>query len=184
MSKAKMKQCSSCGTEIAASAKVCPKCGAKNKKPIYKRAWFIILMVVIVIGVIGSIGGGEKKSETKTSSESTKSEEAETITYTPYDVSQMMADLNANAMNASETYKDQYVAVTGKLSNIDSNGSYINVLPSDDEFAIIGVQCYIKDDSQKELLSSLKVGDTITVSGKITDVGEVLGYSLDIDSIN
>ena len=57
MSKAsKMVTCKHCGTEIAASAKVCPKCGGKNKKPIYKRPWFIALIVIIIIGAIGSDG--------------------------------------------------------------------------------------------------------------------------------
>ena len=36
----KMKKCDTCGAEIAESAKRCPACGAKNKKPIYKRVWF------------------------------------------------------------------------------------------------------------------------------------------------
>ena len=44
----KMKHCAVCGEEIASSAKVCPKCGAANKKPIYQQGWFI---VVIIIGV-------------------------------------------------------------------------------------------------------------------------------------
>ena len=29
----------------------------------------------------------------------------------------------------------------------------------------------------------LAVGDTVTVQGKVTDVGEVLGYSLKVDEI-
>ncbi|MCQ2488878.1 MAG: zinc ribbon domain-containing protein, partial [Clostridia bacterium] len=50
--------CKSCGASIAKSAKACPSCGAKNKKPIYKRAWFIILMAIVVIAIIASIAGG------------------------------------------------------------------------------------------------------------------------------
>lgn len=41
MAKSKMTTCKHCGAEIAASAKVCPQCGGKNKPPIYKRWWFI-----------------------------------------------------------------------------------------------------------------------------------------------
>ena len=48
---------------------------------------------------------------------------------------------------------------------------------------IIGVQCYIKNDDQKAQIASMSKGDTITLKGKCTDVGEVLGYSLDIDEI-
>ena len=33
----KLVTCKHCGEEIATGAKVCPKCGGKNKKPIYKQ---------------------------------------------------------------------------------------------------------------------------------------------------
>ena len=51
------------------------------------------------------------------------------------------------------------------------------------DFEIIGVQCYIKNDDQKAKIASMSKGDTVTLKGKCTDVGEVLGYSLDIDEI-
>lgn len=54
----KMINCKTCGAEIAASAKSCPSCGAKNKPPIYKRVWFWLLIVFVVIGIIGGIAGG------------------------------------------------------------------------------------------------------------------------------
>lgn len=55
----KMKKCDTCGAEIAESAKRCPACGAKNKKPIYKRVWFWGCVVLVVLGVVGgSMGSG------------------------------------------------------------------------------------------------------------------------------
>ena len=54
----KIINCKTCGAEIAASAKNCPFCGAKNKSPIYKRVWFWLLIVFIVIPIIGGIAGG------------------------------------------------------------------------------------------------------------------------------
>ena len=53
----KMIQCKACSKEIASNAKSCPGCGAKNKKPIYKRPWFIVVALFIIIGAIG--GGNE-----------------------------------------------------------------------------------------------------------------------------
>ena len=41
---AKMKKCATCGADTASSAKACPKCGATNKKPIFLRGWFILLV--------------------------------------------------------------------------------------------------------------------------------------------
>ena len=57
----KMTQCKSCAKEIATSAKSCPGCGAKNKKPIYKRAWFWIIAIIIVIGATGGSGTDDSK---------------------------------------------------------------------------------------------------------------------------
>lgn len=51
----KMKQCGTCGSIIAKSAKKCPFCGAKNKKKFYKRKRFwisIALLVVVIINLI------------------------------------------------------------------------------------------------------------------------------------
>lgn len=194
MSKAsKMVTCKHCGTEIAASAKVCPKCGGKNKKPIYKRPWFIALIVIIIIGAIGSAGGDKTSNEAGnndtqvTTSENTNSTQPESktpeITYTAYEVSELMDDLNGNALKAAEKYKDQYVELTGRLNVIDSSGKYISIVPTDDEFAIMGVQCYIKTEEQKAAVMEMSIGDTLVVKGKIKDVGEVLGYSLDIDEV-
>ena len=43
--------------------------------------------------------------------------------------------------------------------------------------------CYIESDEQLKQVKNYSTGDTITVKGKITEVGEVMGYSLDIDKI-
>ena len=43
---AKLVTCKTCKAEIASSAKVCPHCGAKRKKPIFLRVWFILLLIV------------------------------------------------------------------------------------------------------------------------------------------
>ena len=50
----KMKQCKACSKEIATNAKSCPGCGAKNKKPVYKRVWFWVVAAIIVVGATGN----------------------------------------------------------------------------------------------------------------------------------
>ena len=54
-----MKLCKSCSKEIGASAKYCPGCRAKNKKPIYKRVWFWVVAIIIVIGATDSSDSGK-----------------------------------------------------------------------------------------------------------------------------
>ena len=55
----KMVGCKTCGAEIAENAKSCPSCGAKNKKPIFKKWWFWTIIVVILLIAIGSGGSDE-----------------------------------------------------------------------------------------------------------------------------
>lgn len=56
----KLIKCKSCGREIAANVKECPACGAKNKKPIYKRIWFWIIAIIVILGV-ATAGSNSKK---------------------------------------------------------------------------------------------------------------------------
>lgn len=63
----KMTKCKTCGADIAKSAKVCPACGAKQKKPVA----LIVIAVFIAIGIIGAALGGnspEKVGDTGTNS--------------------------------------------------------------------------------------------------------------------
>lgn len=67
---AKMKKCKSCGKEIASNAKICPGCGAKNKKPFYKAIWFWVIVVIVIFAIAGS--GNDESSDEKTKFEKNK----------------------------------------------------------------------------------------------------------------
>lgn len=183
------KICKHCKSEIPYGAKICPQCRKKQGAS----GCLIAVLIVIGLAVIGSIvGGGGSKEANSTSDKSVKTTEAtaaaETTTaapieYTAVSVDEMMETLKANAMKASDTYKGQYLEITGKLNVIDSSGKYISLAPTEDDFAIMGVQCYIKSDDQKSKVMDMSIGDIVTLKGKVTDVGEIMGYSLNIDSI-
>lgn len=181
----KTKQCKYCKQEIDAKAKICPHC-RKKQTPSGCLIAVIAVVVIIVIAIAGSAMSGGEKTNTGASTDGANSTSAaqQEITYTAYSVSELMDDLNTNAMNASDKYKGQYVELTGRLSTIDSDGNYISLLPEDDQFAIIGVSCYFQSDEQRAAVKDATVGDTLVVKGKITDVGEVLGYSLNIDEVS
>lgn len=53
--KPKMVLCRNCNTPIPKKAKICPSCGAKNKKPFYKRFWFILLVIIVAFGTFSSV---------------------------------------------------------------------------------------------------------------------------------
>ena len=64
----KMTTCKACGQEIAKSAKACPHCGAKNKKPIFKKWWFWAIVVVLIIAIGTSGNGGDNENTTSNNS--------------------------------------------------------------------------------------------------------------------
>ncbi len=154
-----------------------------------------IVIVIIALIVIGAIYGGSRGSNNSSNSSSSSSAGSdagsevateETISYASYTAENLVDDLKGNALAASDKYKNQYIEVTGKLGNIDSSGAYINVDPEGDEyvFNFTNIQCYLKSDEQREQIKAMQSGDPITVRGKCSDVGEVLGYSIQLDSIN
>ena len=55
MSNNKMTTCKTCGKEMAKSAKICPSCGAKNKK--LGGVLVAIGIVIVLIAFVGSLGG-------------------------------------------------------------------------------------------------------------------------------
>ena len=50
MSHGNMMECPHCGARISKTAKTCPKCGGKIKKPLFKKWWFWVLAILIVVG--------------------------------------------------------------------------------------------------------------------------------------
>lgn len=179
----KTKTCKYCRMPIAHNAKVCPYCARKQG----------INKLIIIVGCLVSFGiiysfGKSSESGNITNPNITSQENdiiaptEEEILYTSYTVDEMMEDLDNNPMSASEKYKDQYIQITGKLGNIDSDGKYISLLPKDGVH-IMGVHCSIKNDEQKQIIKNISIDDMMIIKGKCTNVGEVLGYYFDIDSI-
>lgn len=131
MAKSKMTTRKHCGAEIAASAKVCPQCGGKNKPPIYKRWWFIAIIVLIVLSAIGGSGSGSDSSAssskaTSKASESTASSVASVVPEISED------DYKAECQTVDykelcrypEKYEGTKIAVKVKVSQIiDANFS-------------------------------------------------------------
>lgn len=141
--------------------------------------FFGILAAIAFYGKI-STGGNDttKKVENDTSFVTITNpvEETENIEYIKATADDLKAALNDNPLNASNTYKGQYIELTGKLNVIDSSGEYISVYSINEEWDFTGIKCSLNKE-HLEKVSTLKIGDTITVRVKITDVGEILGYS-------
>ena len=156
---------------------------ANVKKPIYKKWWFILIIVILLISIF-SKNSGESNQSSEEEKQATKTETKQVINYTPVETKQLLDDLTSNALKAKEKYKDKDVEISGVLDDIDASGKYITVIPSKEDILITKVQAYIKNDDQKKIVMELSKGEKIVVKGKITDVGELMGYSVDIDDIS
>ena len=171
------KKCKHCQTDIPKKAKVCPNCKRKQGGK-----WKTLLIVIFVLGIIGSFLP-EEETDVKTNEvakqETTVKEEVK-IEYVSCDVDSMMELLNSNALKAEKEYSNKYLEVTGRLGVIDSSGKYISLYPINDEWAIIGIQCYVKDESHLDKVLELSKDDIVTLKVKCKSVGEVIGYSADI----
>lgn len=169
----------------------------KVKKPIFKKWWFWVIVIIIVVGVIGGSGDDTKEANAPESGsqepqndgaqanpeqadEEKPAEEEKTPIVVTAD--QMIAALKENALKASQTYDGAYVEVTGRLSAIDSSGDYFSISELDNEFSFDSIMCYIKEE-HLETVSNFANGQDVTVIGTIKSVGEVLGYSLDVEQI-
>ena len=137
--------------------------------------------LVVLVAIFGS-GSGDNTSPTSSTSTKTTQQQQVPKNYTEVDVAVMMSDLENNAMAAQKKYKGKDVKVTGKLGTIDSDGNYISIQP-DDQFAVRGVHCTInkKDKAQEDYVMNLKKDQWVTAYGTITDVGELLAYTMKVD---
>lgn len=53
--------CKNCNTQIPTKVKKCPACGAKNKKPFYKKWWLVLLILILAISILKP--NGDKAEE-------------------------------------------------------------------------------------------------------------------------
>lgn len=164
----------------------------KEKKKGGKLKWIVIAVIVILI--IGSaVGGGNDNDATTANTsggtsgettviEETPSESETTIEYITVTAEELSDTLTNNAMKAQNDYEGKYLEITGKLGTIDSDGKYIGI--ETDSFSLTNIQCYIKTDEQKQVIMEMSRGDSITVKGYCKDIGEILGYQIDIEEVS
>lgn len=177
----------------ARAARKADKAYAKATRPWYrkKRFWLLGMLAVLVVAALATSGGQGDQGSAPGAAQPTAAEQeptrepadtpapaAKPVTVT---ADKLIKDLEANALKASSTYKGKRVALTGAVSNVDASGDYIGLRGRDD-FSLTNVQVFISDE-HLGVVTGLSEGDQVTVTGRITDVGEVMGYSIDADTI-
>ena len=96
-------------------------------------------------------------------------------------VEEMLLDLNQNEMRAQKKYADKWFEIVGRLGGMDSEGEYFSL--EGEAFTFASVHCKIPTDKREELtdiLANMNKGERIAVKGKVTDMGEIMGYQVSI----
>jgi len=133
--------CKNCGQEIAKKAVVCPSCGCKIKKPIYKKWWFWVLIVIIAIAIGGGIGSSNTKDQGK--DEAKKTEKSDTA----------IGDfsLTVDSCRLAKDYEGKDIVIVKYIfENVSSDESQSFSWAFDDNVYQNGVglnECYIASDS-------------------------------------
>jgi hypothetical protein len=167
------------------------KAYAKATRPWFKKKRFIALGAVALLVVFnaatgdgGSEGGTTDTPAAAESAPAAAESAPAAVEEAALEVTaqKMIEDLEGNALNAAQTYEGKRVIITGKVGNIDASGDYFS-LEGTADFSLTFVQIYINDD-QVATVSGYTKGQDVTVTGTVTDVGEIIGYSIDAESLS
>ena len=172
-------KCKECGKEISKDAEVCPHCGKKVselnilcKSIIYILALFSFPLLCYFSGVDEKTASSYSANKIRAASIQTKN-----IVYQKISPQELEKKLEENAARAQQQYKNKYIEFEGKLGVIDANGEYFSIATNN---ILSYLHCDITNKKQKNVLISKNAGDIVHVKGKITSVGELAGYRIDV----
>ncbi|WNB85156.1 OB-fold protein [Cellulomonas sp. ATA003] len=177
----------------------------KKARPWYKKKRFVIPLIVLALIVIGQLAGGgdetpaaeappaatqedapaeQPAAEEPAAEEPAPEPEPEPAEEPAIVVSaqEMITALEGNALNAKNTYEGKQVAISGFVGSIDASGDYFAVDPEPEAIIFTGIQAMTGEEFLDQL-ATLSQGQAVTVTGTVTSVGEVMGYSIETESI-
>lgn len=182
---------------------------AKASRPWYrwKRTWFVVLPLVLIwmfglngrpdesgdtVAAIASpsatrtveVGGVASADEAGSPSPSPEAPSSppvppEILTVT---ADQLLDALDENALKASHDYLDKRIRIEGRLSNIDASGEYFTLDRKKGRFSFADIHMSIEPE-HRDAVMKFTADQIVVATGTITDVGEVLGYRVRVETI-
>lgn len=186
----KMTKCKICGTEIAKSAKTCPKCGAKQKNSKVLGIILVVLGLIIFFAAIGGNGsdnGPKKVGDAQTKQDQNKSEVKPSSEKTTFGVGEMasMNDIVVTLLDVKENSGANYM--NPESGNIFVLCEFEIENNSSKEIAVSSIMCfdaYVDDYSTAMSLSAELASDKNQLDGTVA-VGKkmngVIGYEVPED---
>ncbi len=145
--------------------------------------WFVFWACVIAGIILGIVVYINKESSSSRSNGYTHYEPPRH--YEKTSVTQMRTDLKKNEVKAQDTYYGKYFEIDGLLGNMDSEGAYF-YLDEEYWFSPYKIKCKIPQNKKSEIthkLMDMQKAQPIYVKGKVTDMGEIMGYEVTVDDI-
>lgn len=119
----------------------------------------------------------------KAAEEQAEEEQNAADSYPHYDVTTLEMELFADPDAAREKYLGTYIEVTGVVDIIDSDTGFLRIRDPNNPFDLVGVICYFVSEDQKQQVSKISSGSELTVGGKMTIVGGIIGFAMDLDYV-
>lgn len=164
-----------------------------KEKSIFRRWWFWLIIVILLIAIFKSCGdddvpnnqGNVGTSEEQTEGEPDKGEiieentdKEDVIEEVPKEnpevpeltvsAKEIIDAFEENELKGKQTYTGKRAEITGVVGDIgEILGSVYVTLGSGEDFEIIMLQCFFKDEDEMAKVAELKKGDTLTLIGTI-----------------
>lgn len=128
-------------------------------------------IIIVLLALVVAFGGNSD----------TKQKQAEKV-YNDANISVLIDQAKANAAKAKQDYNGKNLKITnGVVRNIDSNGNYFTIEDPNQNFELMVVSAHPANDKVKKEFVNLKKGSPVVVYGTVTDVGDIMGYTLKVD---
>lgn len=176
----KIINCKVCEAEIAANAKTCPHCGAKNKKPIFKKWWFWTIVIVVLISACSSGDAQEETTSDVSNDSAISSAEESTDTslpneeIEPVEEETEVVEETPEILLSTDVEKEIWEIVKnndGKLDSIETIASE----ESDEATIIAAILCENNENTVNTILSEVSASITSndTKEGVIFTFGDI-----------
>ena len=133
----------------------------KLKKPIYKKWWFWVILLII-----GGIGAGSQDSEDKVATNKSSNKEIVPISVS---IGELLSSYNDNEVGADVKFKGKYIQTSGIVGDIKKDimdDLYVTIGATGEAFEIPVLQAFFLDKYTNDL-ANLKKGQTLEVVCKI-----------------